>query len=656
MARRPPKKKSPKKDLPTITGTARMHPRGFGFIIPDDREKCKEDVFIPKHLTNQAVDGDVVEVAVNFKSKKPDKGPEGEIISIIKRARTHIAGTIDHIGESKTLAYVPILGETKPVVVIDGQKNKLKVGDRCTLKVLEWGDQKNPTTCEVARKIGHISDPSIDIESAVEEFQLREKFSKEVVEEAKTFGTQVDKKDLKGRLDLSKSPCFTIDPDTAKDFDDALSIEKNKKGEYFLGVHIADVAHYVKPDSALDVEAIERSNSTYFPGKCVPMLPEELSNNLCSLKEGVIRLTVSVLMHFDSQGTLLTSEVKRSYINSQKRFTYGDAKAVLEGKKKSPYAKDIKQMEELCLLLKKKRSDRGSIDFSLPEMIIVVDEKGAPTGVKIEQYHITHQLVEEFMLKANETVATHLDNQGKSQLFRVHEEPNAQNLEDFFALARTLGFPLPGKPSQQDLQQLFVTAKDSLFSQQLAVAFIRNLKLAMYSPQNVGHYGLALEHYCHFTSPIRRYSDLVTQRLLFDGEPKDLNLEKIGESTSEKERTSFKAEMQVKKLKKHRLLQKWIEEDPDHNYTAHVTKIKPFGFFFEVKDLALEGFLHVSDLQNDYFIYDEKTPMLEGESTKMRYTVGKEIQVHPELVDLIHLESKWKLIDQSNKKQSRRKK
>jgi len=653
MARRP-RKKSPKKDLPIITGTARMHPRGFGFIIPDDREKCKEDVFIPKHLTNQAVDGDVVEVAVNFESKKPDKGPEGEILSIIKRARTHVAGTIDHIDESRTLAYVPILGEARPVVVKDGMKNKLKVGDRLTLKVLEWGDQKNPTTCEIARKIGHISDPSIDIESAVEEFQLREKFPKDAIEEAKKFGKQVDKKDLKGRLDLSKTPCFTIDPDTAKDFDDALSIEKDLKGSFFLGVHIADVAHYVRPDSALDKEAIERSNSTYFPGKCVPMLPEELSNNLCSLKQGVIRLTVSALMHFDSKGTLLSSEVKRSFIKSEKRFTYGDAKDVLEGKKKSPYAKDIKLMEELCLLLKKKRAERGSIDFSLPEMIIVVDEKGAPTGVKIEQYHITHQMVEEFMLKANETVATHLDKRGKSQLFRIHEEPNVQNLEDFFALARTFGFSLPKEPSQQDLQQLFVQAKDSHFSQQLAIAFIRNLKLAMYSPQNVGHYGLALEHYCHFTSPIRRYSDLVTQRLLFDEEPKDLNLEKIGENASEKERTSFKAEMQVKKLKKHRLLQKWIEEDPDQNYTAHVTKIKPFGFFFEVQALFLEGFLHVSDLQNDYFIYDEKTPMLEGESTKMRYTVGKEIQVHPELVDLIHLESKWRLIDQAKRK--RRKK
>jgi ribonuclease R len=621
--------------------------------VPDDKKLCPDDVFIPKHLTNQAVDGDIVEVAVNFESRKPDKGPEGEILSIVQRAHTHVAGIIDHIEEGRIMAYVPILGEAKPVLVKDGKTQKLEIGDRCSLKVLEWGDQKHPTTAEIARKIGHIDDPSVDIESAVEEFQLQEKFPKEVVEEAKAFGKQVDKKDLKGRLDLSKSPCFTIDPDTAKDFDDALSIEKNKKGEFFLGVHIADVAHYVRPGSALDKEAITRSNSTYFPGKCVPMLPEELSNNLCSLLQGVIRLTVSVLMHFDKKGTLLSSEVKRSFIKSQKRFTYGEAKRVLEGKKQSPYAKELKEMEELCLLLKKKRAERGSIDFSLPELIIEVDKNGTPTGVKIEEYHITHQMVEEFMLKANEMVATHLDKRGKSQLFRIHEEPDEQNLEEFYSMARSFGFSLPKEPTQQDLQKLFVDAKDSPFSQQLAVAFIRNLKLALYSPQNVGHYGLALEHYCHFTSPIRRYSDLVIQRLLFDEEPKDLNLEQIGESTSAKERTSFRAEMQVKKLKKHRLLKTWMEEDPDFRYLAHVTKIKPFGFFFEVQDLSLEGFLHVSDLQSDYFLYDEKTPKLEGESTGMRYTIGKEILVEPELVDLIHLESKWRIIEPKKKRRKR---
>ncbi len=635
-----------------------MHPRGFGFVIPEDPSKCSEDVFIPRHLTRNAVDGDIVEVAVQFESRKPEKGPEGEILSIMQRARTHVAGIVDHLDKTRIMAHVPLFGEARPVIIKNGKQKKLKIGDRLILKIVEWGDQKNPTICEVSHKIGHISDPSIDIDAAIEEYNLPHDFLKSAIQEAKEYGKQVAKKEQKGRLDLSQTPCVTIDPETARDFDDALSISKDRKGNFFLGVHIADVAHYVRPNSALDKEALERSNSTYFPGKCVPMLPEELSNNLCSLRQDVIRLTVSVLMQFDRGGTLISADVKRSFIKSQKRFTYGEAKQVLEGKKKSPHAKDLHLMVELCHLLKKKRSLRGSIDFALPEMILIIDKNGAPTGVKIEEYHITHQVVEEFMLKANEMVATHLEKQGKTQLFRVHEEPDSKNLEDFFSMARTLGFKVPKEPTQKDLQELFDHARETNFSQQLAIAFIRNLKLAQYSPQNVGHYGLALEHYCHFTSPIRRYSDLVTQRLLFDEEQKDLDLHRIGEICSEKERISFKAEMNVKRLKKYRLLQTWMEENPKRKFIAHVTKVKPFGFFFEVKDLFLEGFLHVSQLESDYFIYVEKVPMLEGENTKMRYIIGQEITVRPEIVDLIHLESKWELIVKSkhlSKKTSKRK-
>lgn len=656
MAKRPAKNNSSERQKFILTGTLRMHPRGFGFVVLDANPECDEDVFIPRHLTNDAVDGDLVEIAVYPESKKPEKGPEGEILSILKRARSHLVGIISALEKDRIVAFVPILGESRPVVVKKEKKQKLKIGDRVNLEILEWGTQKKPTIASVSGYIGHIDDPSCDIKAAIEEYGIPHFFSKQAIGEAKRFGKEVSKKDCQNRLDLSKTPCFTIDPDTAKDFDDALSIAKNKKGEYFLGVHIADVAHYVKEVGKLDEEAKTRCNSTYFPGKCVPMLPEELSNNLCSLKQGVIRLTVSVLMQFDKEGTFIDSYIKRSFIRSQKRFTYDEAKDVLEGKKKSTHTTAIKQMAELCQLLKKKRSARGSIDFALPELVILVDENGDPTGTKIEQYHITHQLVEEFMLKANETVAVHLEKRGKNQLFRIHEEPEDENLEEFFAVARTFGFPLPQKPTQKDLQDLFEKIRTSSFNQQLSIAFIRTMKLAYYSPRNVGHYGLALEHYCHFTSPIRRYSDLITQRLLFDEEPPELDLEKIGERCSERERISFKAEMSVKSLKKHRLLKHWMDEDPKRNYLAHITKIKPFGFFFEIKELFLESFLHVSDLESDYFIYDERTPMLEGEKTKMRYIIGQEITVRPEEIDLIHLQAKWSLITKDRARKKKKKK
>lgn len=640
MAKRP-SKKIPKKVLNTLTGTIRMHARGFGFVIPDDPTKSDKDIFIPKHLTNNAIDGDQVEVSMQ-PGFKPEKGPEGEVLAILKRERTHVAGIISTVELNHIQAHVPILGEKGNVIVKSKKKGALKIGDRYIFKILEWGDQKNPTICEPFKLIGHISDPSCDIAAAIEEYNLPRSFPQIVIEEAKSFGTKVTKKEMEGRLDMTELPSITIDPETARDFDDALSVKKDQTGHYFLVVHIADVAHYVRANSMLDQEAIKRSNSTYFPGECIPMLPEELSNNLCSLREGVIRLTVSVLMEFDPTGHLLKREVKRSYIKSEKRLTYGEAKEIIDGKK-SPLAPMLHHMVELCQLLKAKRSGRGSVDFSLPELIIVIDKNGQPTGTKIEEYHIAHQLVEEFMLKANEVVAKYLHDQGKSLLFRVHEEPESDNLDTFFATARSLGFTIPSKPTQEDLQKLFDQAKNTPFSQQLAIGFIRNLKLALYSPQNVGHYGLALEHYCHFTSPIRRYSDLIIQRLLFNEEGEGLNLEWIGKECSDKERVSFKAEMSVKLLKKYRLLESWVKEDPTRHYVAYITRIKSFGITFEIKELFLEGFLHISELENDYFIFDPKSNTLRGDRTGKQHALGEQITVRPVQIDLIHLETKWEL-------------
>jgi len=379
------------------------------------------------------------------------------------------------------------------------------------------------------------------------------------------------------------------------------------------------------------------------------MLPEELSNNLCSLKEGVIRLTATVMMQFDKQGDLIASDIFRSFIKSRKRLTYGEAKKILDNKLKSPHGKAIKLMSELCLLLKKKRYERGSIDFALPELIILIDEKGYPTGVKIEEYDITHQLVEEFMLKANEIVATHFSTKNLPSMFRIHESPAEENLEDFYALARTLGFSLPNKPSAQDIQNLFTKAKETPFAPQLSVAFIRSMKLAIYSHENVGHYGLALENYCHFTSPIRRYSDLIIHRLLFD-EKVPTNLEQISKECSEKERLSFKAEKSVITLKKLRLLKKYQDEDPKRIYSGAITKVKPFGFFFEVAPLQIEGFIHVSDLKHDYFEYNSKKQILCGQRTNRIITAGDPVDLFLDDIDLIQMEAKWALIQKKKKK------
>lgn len=623
-----------------VSGLLRMHPKGFGFVIPDNRALYPEDIFIPKHLTDGAVEGDLVEVVINQESVS-EKGPEGKIVSVTKRARKHLGATIRLVNANgEIMAYAPLLGVSKPVLVFTPEDVSLKVGDRVILDVKEWGTDKEPTRCEFSHLIGNIEDPSCDVAAAVEEFDIRSSFSKAVVEQAKAYGKKVAEKELKKRLDLSKEECFTIDPDTAKDFDDALTLTKDRKGNFRLGVHIADVAHYVGAGTPLDKEALERCNSTYFPGTCIPMLPEELSNELCSLKPDVIRLTVSVLMDFDKQGTLLKHEVVRSYIKSKKRFTYFEAKEVLDGKK-SPHSKTLKLMVELCHLLKKKRYERGSIDFSLPELVVVINAKGEPEGLKKIEYDITHQLVEEFMLKANEMVAVELNRRGKRLIYRVHEIPQEENFADFLQFARTLGLVVPVKPTSQELQAIFEEAKKTPYFPQLSVAFIRSMRLAQYSPDNVGHFGLGLEHYCHFTSPIRRYSDLVIQRLLFDEEPEGMNIDQIAQRCSDQERVSFRAEMSVKTLKKLRLLHKFFQEDPNREYNALITKIKPFGLYFELQDLMLEGFLHISELENDYFVYDEKRSILFGRSSGKIHKLGAAIKVRLSHVDLIKIESGW---------------
>lgn len=621
-----------------VTGTISIHPKGFGFV------KIAEgpDIFIPKHLTHEAVDGDTVEIEVA--SVVSAKGPEGAVIAILKRSRTHLAGTIIQKSGRHFTAYSPLLGKDKPIFV-RAKAGALKEGDRVICKVLNWRNENDLVEAELTSRIGHISDPSIDIEAAIQEFGLPDGFSVEAIEEAKQHGKRVSKNDLIHRVDLTSDETVTIDPDTAKDYDDAISLTTDDRGHFHLGVHIADVAHYVKPGSHLDQEAYERCNSTYFPGRCIPMLPEELSNELCSLKEGVKRLTMSVFAEFDATGSLIGYKIARSVIKSQKRFTYKEAYDVLQGKKKSPHAPLLQRMVQLCQLLKQKRFERGSIDFAMTDDVVIVDAKGIPQRIERVEYDITHQMIEEFMLKANELTAIHLSKQGKTLIYRIHEEPSQESFQDFYAFARSLGFRIPANPNHRDIQALFYEAKDSPLLQQLSVAFIRSMRLAQYSPENIGHYGLALEHYCHFTSPIRRYTDLIIQRLLMDELPNETDLTAIASACSEKERLSFKAESSVVLLKKLRLAQTHFAIDPGRIYPAVITKVKAFALFFEVPAFDLESSLHISELGNDYFEFNPNRLSFRGARTGKTFMAGQPIYVRLDRIDLSLQETKWAITD-----------
>ena len=628
---------------PPLIGTLRVHVRGFGFFKPDSKSLMKEEVFIPKGCMEGAVDGDRVEVKI-LPPTGIGKGQEGKVVTIIKRGRTHLGATITHFDKTgNAYAYAPLLGAAKPLLVPMNSFPSCKEGDRVLLKVTGWGDRTRPPTCTITKNIGSISDASLDVEAAVNEFDLPKEFSKEVMKEVKQWGSTVDPKYFKDRRDFTNLTTITIDPETARDFDDALSLNIDKQGNFHLAVHIADVSAYVKSGSTLDKEALYRSNTTYFPAQCIPMIPSELSDGLCSLKPNVVRLTITILMDFDAQGNLKKTEFCRSYIKSNKRFSYEEAKEVLDGKKKSPYKKEIEGLAQLCHLLKQQRKGRGSIDFALPELVVKVEKNGEPSAVHTVEYDITHQLVEECMLKANEVVAKALSDRGVKLLFRVHEEPEGTSMEEFAALARLLGFHMPQKkPSMQEIADLFDTAKKTAYAHRLSVAFIRSMKLAIYSPENVGHFGLALEHYCHFTSPIRRYSDLIIHRLLMKEKIDEGELREIALKCSEQERLSMRAETHVKRLKKLRLLKTWKEEDPTREYTAVITQVKPVGITLEIQELMLEGFLHVSELENDFFDFNTATNQLKGRDTGIIHKVCDTLSVTADRINLIELEVKWK--------------
>ncbi len=614
------------------TGVISVHPKGFGFVKVGD----SPDVFIPKHSLLAAVDGDEVEIEIN--AVVSAKGPEGQVVAILKRSRTHLACTIVRKTARHYIAFSPLLGIDKPIKV--KAKTELQEGDRVVCKVCDWGAKEGVVSVEMSRYIGHISDPSVDVKAAVEEFNLPDGFTKEAIEEAKRFGKKASDPN---RRDLSDLEIVTIDPDTAKDYDDAISLTCDDKGHYFLGVHIADVSHYVRPDSHLDKEAFTRCNSTYFPGQCIPMLPEELSNELCSLKAKVPRLTQSVFAEFDPSGELVHYSIERTVIKSRKRFTYKEALQVLEKKKRSVHAALLNRMVALCQLLKKKRFERGSIDFAMPDDVILVDEKGVPLKIERVEYDVTHQMIEEFMLKANEIVAKHLSSKGKILIYRVHEQPSNESFQDFFHFARSLGFTLPADPTHRDIQKLFLQAQTSAHLPQLSVSFIRSMRLASYSSDNIGHYGLALEHYCHFTSPIRRYTDLIIQRLLFDELPLDANIDRVATACSEKERVSFRAESSVTLLKKLRLAGTYFAADPRQIYQATITRIKPHALFFEVPLFDLEGSVHVSELGNDYFEYNPIQMSFRGSRTGKIYLTGQMISVRLDQVNYILQQSHWSL-------------
>lgn len=625
--------KSPLSESTENVGKISIHQSGFGFV------SLKEyDVFIPKHLILNAMDQDLVEVEILSLEGRNKKGPEGRVNRVVKRTRASILGTVVEIKPGALSVRASLQGESE-LAHVPLPTTPVEVGDRILMEVHSLRNQLHLT---FERKLGSIFDPLKDLDAIKEEYTLPKEFPEEALREARAFGSEVVKSQHSERTDLTDLFTITIDPKTAKDFDDALSIQKTKKG-YKLFVHVADASYYVKKGSYLDLEAIQRKNSTYLVGTCIPMLPHVLSDNLCSLKEGVDRLAVTIEMDLNNRGQLEHHQIYRSIIKSNHRLSYEQAFEIMHEQKESFLKEQLQLMRELALHLKALKNERGSVDLSLSELVWRLGEDGVPSGFEISHYDITHQLVEEFMLKANEVIATELKNRDVGLIYRVHEPPSPETMMEFKNFCVRLGVLVPQEFGPKELSQIFLAHKESAFISELSSRYIRSMRLATYSTDRVGHHGLMLENYTHFTSPIRRYVDIIIHRLIFNEEYTQEELDEIAKSSSEKERHSARAEMSYLMLKKIRYFERKHKKEPEKVYKATVTRVKPYGIVFEVKDFGVEGFLHISKLGNDYFEFHPKKEKITGSKSNRIFEIGHQFQVQIESVNLLFQEIFWKM-------------
>ena len=627
-------------------GIMRANKKGFGFVEVDG---LTDDVYVSADNMNGAIHDDVVLVEIT--SKMNIDRIEGRVLKIIERKIKRYIGLINfdknglgHItlDDSKIKLNIEVPRE-KSLNAVDGHK-----------VVVEIDKQLGNNRCigHVVEIIGHVNDPGVDILSIVYKYNINVDFPDDVKDEVSKLPMQVYQSDLVGRHDLRDEMIFTIDGDDTKDIDDAISVDRLPNGHYKLGVHIADVSYYVKEGSPLDNEALERGTSVYLVDRVIPMLPHELSNGICSLNPGVDRLAISCVMEFNVDGKQLSYEIFPSVIRSRKQMTYKKVNSILE-KNIVPegyeeFADKLKLMEELAVILRKAKVKRGYIDFEVDEAKVLVDDKGVPTDVVLRDRGKGEKLIEDFMIAANECVATHIYFMNLPFIYRVHEYPKEEKIRSFLGFVSNLGYHVNGnikdvKPTT--MQKILEQLKDKPEYKILSSLLLRSMQKAVYKPENLGHYGLASSCYTHFTSPIRRYPDTTVHRLLrtylFEGKVNMETINKweeklvyIAEHSSERERASVDCEREVDDMKMAEYMEKHIGEQ----YEGMISSVTSFGMFVELDNL-IEGLVPIKDM-DDYFHYDEDRMTLTGEKSHVKYSIGERV-----IVKVVRASKEEKTID-----------
>lgn len=606
--------------------------KGYGFVLL----KEEPDIFISSKNLNGASDGDMVIAEIISKNSGAKK--EGRILRVASKSYDTIVGEFKT--ENDLFTIIPTDKKIKSKIVVTNDSAKDAVDGHIVVANYIKNINKNTLLCEITHIIGHKNDVGVDIEALIYKNNFSPSFSEEVLEEVKSIPNEVSEEEKANRRDLRDVTIFTIDGDDTKDIDDAISIKKLANGNYELGVHIADVSYYVKPGTKLYEEAYERGTSVYLVDRVVPMLPHKLSNGICSLNPNVDRLAQSCIMEIDSKGNVVSHEIFESVIRSRIQMTYKKVNNWLENhvveEGYEPYTDDLTMMMELSKIIRDNRSARGAIDFDTKEAKILADENGKPTDVILRDRGVGEKMIEDFMIAANETVASHVFWMGLPFVYRVHGTPKEEKINDFLDFVSSLGYKITGKVNikyPSSIENILRQLRDKKEYEVLSTLMLRAMQKAVYQPENIGHFGLASKIYTHFTSPIRRFPDTTVHRLLRtyiyenDQSQKTIDYYKeylplLTEHCSLKERDAITCEREVEDMKMAEYMMDHIGEE----YKGMISGVTSFGMFIQLPNM-IEGLVHINDIPGDYYNYNEKTMSLIGQKTKKKYQIGNEVTV-----------------------------
>ncbi|WP_250675136.1 ribonuclease R [Paraclostridium ghonii] len=638
-----------------FVGKLVSHKKGFGFVESD--EEYTQDLFIPADSLNGAMHNDRV-IAEITTPATDEKRAEGRIIKIVERAITDVVGTFQ---ESKNFGFVIPDNKkfNKDIFIPKKFFNGARGNDKVVCRITQWPTEDRKPEGKIVEILGQKGDRYVEIASVIREHGLPEEFPQKVLDEAQKVAIEIPQEEIDRRLDLRDMKIFTIDGEDAKDLDDAVSIEILDNGNFKLGVHIADVTHYVKEKSKLDKEALKRATSVYLVDKVIPMLPKTLSNGVCSLNPFEDKLTLSVFMEIDHNGEVIKHEIKETIINSKARMTYTEVSDILEKddeKLKNTFAKvanDFFTAEKLARILMKRREKRGAIDFDFPEAKIILNKDGDVVDIKQYERRISNRIIEEFMLITNETVAEHFFWLNMPFVYRVHETPAHEKIETLNKFISTFGYVIKGDLESvhpKALQGIIEKIHGKTEEKAISTIMLRSLKQARYSPECVGHFGLAAQYYSHFTSPIRRYPDLQIHRIIkefLNGKINQKRQDQLAQivdyastQSSEREREAELAERDVKDIYKAR----YMEDKVGEEFVGIVSSVTSFGMFIEL-DNTVEGLVRLADMSDDYYIFDENTFTILGERTKKMYRIGDVVKIKVEKVNVDFKEIDFKLLE-----------